>query len=526
MSADDALAAALVAAFAFTVWRTARELAWLTRGRGAAALLAAALILAGMSLVWRNMPVRGGYDNEHDFLLLSTRGPEDVPLWLNGKTGNKEASPQLLFWVFDRLGGSSLSGVLAGQKALWLVNAALAAAAFLRLGAGWPAALLAAACVALPFLALITAHGFSTTQGNLFFVLAAVSALAELHAAEGDQPPLSACAAFAAAGLLVLAGRYELFPPLFLGAALAPWRRWRWSRQDGAVGAAIAVVGLAAAAAWALKLLQLTRYNGPRSAPQAVGSIVSNLAHHLGTNFLTPLTGVPPWAAAAAAAALIAWGLALSWRRRAQPRQRWPLFLALWAVYAAAIYSPLALYPLHFARHHLYVGLPLALLAAWGGARWPAGRPAAAALSIGLLVFAAANVRCVYALRTELRTNDLEWQHLLDARARWPSGCVVVGAVGYSRWALLTKYFPTAASTDNPACQLMYRSPNYQVMTMPGPNPRADEHFLGAPVLVAKLRHRFYTVWHGQRDSGATLETEEAKLVSFGFYELSKAAPD
>lgn len=198
--------------------------------------------------------------------------------------------------------------------------------------------------------------------------------------------------------------------------------------------------------------------------------------------------------------------------------------LVLWLVYMAVFFACTGEYPLHFMRHQAYFFLPAALLFAFasGQAAGLAGRrrwfivPVCALF----LAYAALNYRQARALDGELRTNDLEWQVLLEAARGLPRGCAVVYPdFNDSRHALLGKYFRLAESGEALAgtCFVKYLSPLYQIAPADLPktaqnyNPWAPGYVQAReePLFGRVFPHRSYCTW---------AEPRAPRFIKTGFY--------
>jgi hypothetical protein len=515
------IATSIAASLALALWGLMRSVG--SRGRAARAA-AVAVAAAAWLAVNGAVPIRGGHDSGDDFRYLSSP-PAAASTWawsLNGK----ELAPQLLFLLAEAASSRKLEAILVLQKGLAILTVLVLFGLLRRLGHSVAASLLGAGGLLFSFFLLLTTASFSTVNGNLFFLLNALFALAPLFA-EGALPLEGFEVAQAGAGLLLLwTSRYELLPPLLAGTGLALWprlkkARWRAAAVGGRGALIAALAALSLIGAIGFELLQRTTYNGPIVDFRLPFFLPEHLSAHLGDNFWTPLTGLPPRIVTALALALLAGGIKLA-RDRQDWKGSWAGFISLWCVYSGIIYLPMDLYPLQFTRHHILVFVPFLLLSALiADELLPRMKKPLTVSLCALGLYAGLNRRHIRRLDLELRTNDLEWEFLLDARRHWPGKCEVSGAIGRWRRGVIAKYFPSTDALDGEGCRLIYRSPSYQVMSGPGiPAMRLAEAFLGAPVLETRITHRFYTVMHGKNHAGPS-EIEEPIPVSFGFYRLA-----
>lgn len=501
---------------------------WWRSGRRWTALAVALGVFALCCFITRGTVLRGGYADDHefgqmslDFFSLAPDAVKRVAEWPDKHMG---ALPMLS--LFDTLGGHSLAGVLAGQKALWLFCGLLLFGALRKTGFGLAAAAAGAAALCSSFLVLAATYSFSTVNAAIFYVCSAIYGLASLMKAEKPRDAPAALALFLTASALVWASRFEFLPALIWGFALALWnggasalaRAWR---RDGLGKAGLAALTAAFAAfvlGWLKVLVTLQPSNEQMSL--SVLEIPRNVAHHLGAQNLSPLTGAPPEAVVVLAAGALALSGVLAWRaRRRRPELLfWAAFLAGWILYFAVVYAPdsgAVMVPgdrLFNFRHDLYFFVPFAFLA---GLLVELTTPAPAALA-AIAVYAGLNVMQARALQADWRTNDKEWQFLYNARRDWPAGCRAVYPAWDHRGWLLHKYFPFQKFPDatGSGCYLLYRSPQETVFV--------DRRFDASPEELARLRgpawreetfaHRPYTNYPD--------ELKEPVPVTMGFYRL------
>ncbi len=528
-----AFCAALAASFLLTAWLLGSDLLEWARAAGPRRALAALAAAAALFLAWqaafRTVPLRGGYDNDHDFHYLGAApfGHSSLRECFSGK----EVSPLLFTALGDAVSGTSLVAVPARNALLVFLAALLLYAALRRGGLSSQAAAAGAGLLLFDFLAALNARTFSTTPANLFYFCAAIYAAA---AADAGRRGLAGLAAALGALFLLWAGRYELaaVPVFFLGASLARrgggLRRLSADARTRKTALLLAAGAAALCGAWYLKVIAVFPYNGPpRFGPLLAASnfVYQFWSRDLG--LVLPLPAAAAWALAAGAFTLVF--LRRSGRDGRSAAQAWAALLSV--LFFSAVFMPLDEYPLQFMRHQLYFLVPFAALAAlaWRAA-WAGRLPRAqwAVLAALGCVYLYANARAAVSFNGSLRTNDLEWRLLLRARSDWPAGCALDYGPRDSRYGVLRKYFPLLygdCSAAVPACVLKYVPASCQVFSGPesGRPEGCTSQWLpppaGTPAVPAEasFAHRFYTIFS---DS----ETRAPVPVRIGFYRADSPA--
>ena len=490
------------------------------------------LVFFALFLITAKVPLRGGYDNNHDF---DYAGMEffklsDIEIGIS----QKEYSPQLGLALVDEASGFSLPGISIANKMLWPVWTALIFCALLELEAGIYGAVFGAGLLALSFLAILNSYSFSTTAWNMFFIASAVLATARLLK---DAPVCAETVAwFFCSSFLVLMGRYEIWPVFLPPLAMVLFSQRKKLLSGWTLYLPLIEVWALFCGGWLVYLHKVNTYNGPRE-----WRALYNFTAQLGSQNLSRSLGLPPMAVIFIVGAFFALLVTLiilsaKTRRAIIIRTAW---LAVWLYYFSVIFMPLELYPLHFMRHNLYFYLPVCILAGLAVSALEllscsAKKVAFAFCGLLLLVYGIANVKTALALNGELRTNDLEWQFLLKTRKDWPSNCVAVYPYNDSRFDIISKYFPFAwpeAAASSDKCLLVYKSPVHnvvQVMFAEQDKPTDDFiKFLSPdysnPVRATTFTHRFYTIWHGGGKGNLNLETLEPVPVTIGFYKVDRS---
>lgn len=522
--------AGVLAAFFGNLYFIARYAAELYRRYGLVKISGAAAVFAGVFAVLftvaAHVPLRGGYDNDHDFGYAGTNffSLADV----GGNISQKEYAPQLGITLGDIASGYSLRAVpLLNNTLLWPVWALLVFCALLELDAGICGAVFGSGLLAFSFLSILNARTFATTGWNMFFAASALLSAARFR----GNFSFDGFIWFLCASFLVFCGRYELLPPLGLLAVLllygaraellASWERYSVSTA----------VWLLLCLVWLWLLYSNDHYNGPPML-----DTLNNFLEQLGAQNLSMCLGFGkrfPVFMTVFFFALLAIRGVLDGKSRFAVALQW-VWVAVWVYYFSAIFMPLQLYPLHFMRHNLYFYIPFCILAGLGVsairfAPQPARKALCAALGLLLAAYGVANAGAALGLNRELRTNDMEWHFLLDARKNWPPDCVAVYPYQDSRIGIIAKYFPFERPADalrSGKRMLVYKSPLHnvvKVMFAPQDVPFTDFSNLIAPdysipVLSTTFTHKFYTIWHGSPE----LETEAEVPLTIGFY---KALP-
>lgn len=477
------------------------------RARAAAFIILALLAGAALSA---SLSVRGGFPDDNDFQLLSSSAFS----WARGGAPlsslptYKELAPRLFLDLAASAGG--LSAVERLQPLLWAAGAFLAFAFLTLAGAQGAAACFGAGLLSLSFLALLAARSLGTTWANLVLILLSLAATARLAR---ESEPIRAARALAAALtalLLVLLARFEFAPPLAAALAAAAFSRRaplaRLKPRARALLAAWAALIAVLAVFWTSRLLG----SEPLAAPR-LSLALSNLSFQLGTQNLSRLLPLPASAWPALAALLAALAFRTS--------RLWTGVLVFWLAWFALIYKPTSPHLLYNARHHLYVFLPLALLAGLAAAPFLRGRRGPLAAALLVLAWGLLNARQARLLESEWRTNDKEWRLLLKTRREWPAGCSVVHPFADSRRGVLRRFFPFANDPRPGGCLYSYRSAYPQVFEA-GEEVRNDlldagrhPYLYDEPWLEEKLEHRFYT--------NAPDEKREPLEIRVGFHRLS-----
>ena len=459
-----------------------------------------ALIVAANALLFilaihltQGTSLRGGYDNGHDFEYLS----ENFIKWIHLNhiplsNGEKELSPLAMFSLMDCVSRFSLDGILLGQKILWFLSSLLVFAISRRAGLKHFSASLAAGLLFFNFLSILNTYAFSTTNANVFYLLSAVYALVSFLRTNHESRILPFLGWLFMASFLVLTARYEFFPVIAGGFILSlPFRgmnqiraSWRYHRHGKYAFLAMLTIFLSTCIWWGLRLIRTTHYNGPhKDNLLSLAQFMRNLSFQIGTQNMSAVFRLPNYIFPGITLALLLLSGFASLKTETDKKFRllWCCFVAIWILYFSAIFAPLSIYPLQFIRHHLYFFLPFVFLTglstdALGLLIMPHMKPAirGSIVLVCLLIYTTFNLRHVFALQSELRTNDLEWEFLHTIRRHWPGNCKVIGFS--DRSGILRKYFPpldvqdlSQLSTND--CLLFYRSPLDQIFPHAPKNP-------------------------------------------------------
>jgi len=470
-----------------------------------------------------DVPMRSGYDNDHSFDDLSFRF-HSPGAWGVVGSYKKELSTLAGVSFVDILSGQRLEGILAANRILWPVCAVLTGAVLLELGAGLAGATVGAGLFGLSFLSIINAHTFSTTNWNLFYILCCLLSVCRLLR---DSAGLSDWIWFFCASFLMLTSRFEFTPVIALILFIVAWRGLK-AGGGGKILPVLFAIWAGVCALWAFHLRGMASEN--LFMPH-YSEMFGNIAGQLGESNLSIVSGLSSdfwgWAGVSVMGVCAIVSMILAFRKS----REWlpPAWLLLWLAYFALIFRPLEVYPLHFVRHQLYFFLPFCLFSGWAAAhifrllkwRW---LPVAVS-AVFFLVYGEAGVRAARSYNSSLRTDDIEWQFLLNARRAWPGNCSII-TDSRKRELLLRKYFPYAGqeSTRADDCLLFYR-PVFSTIIVerddrfyaisPGNGLVMDVNY-STPWLEQKFRHRFYTTffgWYGQ-----AREVREPIPLTLGLY--------
>ncbi len=479
-----------------------------------AAFSAAALYLASA------LPVRSGYDNDHDFMCLGSRF---FNLNLSQLLSFKEISPLFTDAVSDLLTGRSLAGILWKNRLLLPAAAFLLYAGLRRFGLGKPAAGLACVFFGFNFLALLNANSFATTLANVFILFMSLFAAAEVYAAAevGIKELLWVFSSM----LLVLSARYEFLPAvaLIFAAVMARAAR-RGTLKFSAAGLSVSAAALLLLGVCAFYIKSVS----PSGQLNGAFEPFHNLAGNLWTRNLGVIAGGHRYAVlllVCSIAALATAGAVIG-RGKLAVKAAFTV-LALWAGYFSCIYKPMDLYPLHFMRHQLYFFAPFVFLLALAldaAGDIPLVLNSGKRLKYGLALLAALfyaylNAKAVLSFNGERRTNDIELEFLMKAQGGWSNDCAVVYPVLDARYNLLEKYFSLRRESGQATgCLLRYVSPAQAVfkeapadMFKYGPL-KAGESSAAWKALT--FTHAFYTARPG-------IENRSPFPLTIGFFTMT-----
>lgn len=516
----------MIFAWAGCLWLLGKSLlSCLERGKNVwmtvlffAAFSSAAVYLASA------IPVRSGYDNDHDFMCLGVKffDPNLTPL-----LSFKEISPLFTDAVSDTITGRSLAGVLKKNRFLLLASALVLYGTLRRFRLAKPAAGLACIFFGFNFLTLLNANSFATTMANVFILLVSIFAASEAYAAAkvGARELFWIFSSM----LLVLCARYEFLPVniLISGAVLARAVRRGTLKLSGAV------ITLSAASLLTLGLCAVYANSvAPSGQWSGTPDLFTNLTRNLWTGNLKVIAGGHNFAvliAVCSLALLAAAGEAFN-REKLSRNSAALVLLALWAGYFSCIYGLEGDYPLHFMRHQLYFLMPFVFLLALALDAIADSFRAfnlARKLKYGSAIIAAAlyvylNAKATFSFNNERRTNDIELEFLMRSQSEWKKDCRVFYPVKDSRRRLLEKYFPFGESGRQAGgCLLKYVSPAQIVFkSTPAAGPEYDSLKAGetsSAWKAATFSHAFYTVWPDR-------ETRAPVPVTIGFFPVSNDA--
>lgn len=373
---------------------------------------------------------RGGYDNNHDFLCLSYD-------FLTENKYNlfnfKEVAPLFTDTITNIISSYSLKAILVKNVILSVVSMSLF---YLGLKTVCKNSVISATITVLLFLnfnTALSAKSFATTQSNiLIFITSYLSIFNAFTKKTLSRNPITWVITTL---ILVTATRIEFVPVnLLLIATLIIYKvkakdfffLKRWNQYLIGIGIAFMIIfGL-----------QAIKDNPARLLNQN-SSLMTNINFHLSGNNLSVIRGYFPKYSVhtfnkidkldkinTSIFLLIAIPGILIFCFKHDDDQKVIFYLTtpiiIWCFYFAYIFFPQSNYPLHFTRHHLYFFIPFCLLQfiALNGYFNIFKNKTTLKILCCLFcgVYFALNVRAEIALNKQMRTNDIEWNFLLNSK--------------------------------------------------------------------------------------------------------------
>ena len=494
-----------------------------------------------------SQPVRGGYDNKHDFASISVRLDQNLALY-----SYKEVAPVLLKGVIDNISGNSLKAILYANRLLPVFSMLLLYAAFRRAGAGKAGSLAGIALIFFNFHTFLNSSSFSTTSSAF---LAFSLAIAAILSAYGKKKICESDIVWIfSATALVTMSRIEHIPALVLISAALAYSAIR--KKDpilknpnsllvsfvGIAGIAVCMFfqlsftpqkllhGISPVANFAMQMLAENMYillsSNPAGAFPALmeqsgaGSIYFELTQTHPFRLLSPsLFGIGGFLLLAFLSIPFICCIRQAIRREYSKTNTMILALGFVFVYFMTIYSWQDHYPLHFIRHRLFMMIPVAAIGAFSAShiynyctgRLRQSKTAMSAIIIALcLSYCGINLSVAGKLGNTLRSNDIEWDFLLKNQNTIRGNYQIATTVFNNRNPFMRLYFSNGNEAGKPL--LYYVSPeNYSFAEKPR-NLKPDP-FL-KPFITREFNHRFYTT--------DPLESHDNIRTGIGFYSLKE----
>ncbi len=454
--------------------------------------------------------IRGGYDNNHDFFILSCS---------MGFFPDKEIAPVFIKVLIDYLSGFNI-------KAILLANSFLPALSFLffyaflrRFGIRLPYSLFASAIVFFNYNNFLTAHSLSTTSLIIFALSVSLcsfaNALGRKHLEYGDLFWI-----FSSIYIVILS-RCEHVLALFALSVLLFFKCLK--RKDPVLKdykcIAVLSCGILLAILFFLHelsypVLNLFMYDNI-FASFNMQIVEDNLALLFYSN---PVAHFPyqrqvfSWPAFF----LISIIVPMSVMFFKVERENMAGFATITAIFACfcLIYCWHDEYPLHFMRHRMFVMIPFAAMCGFlmqgtvefaeKYCKFPVNNAVFVLMPVFALYYML-DVGLSHKLDTVLRTNDREWALIMDSWPRLQGKCAVHSARKSEKRPFFTYYLGKRHESE---CHLHYFSSDYLVFDNEKQEWDIPEGFF--PVKTAVFRHSFYTTMHD--------ENRNPVLVRPGFY--------
>ena len=479
-----------------------------------------AAILAFCAVCGNFVPsIRGGYDNNHDFAsLASTFDLSD------GMFVYKEIAPIFIKTIIDIASSRNLNVILAFNRILPLLSLLIFYAGLRKAGAGKTGSLAGTCLLFFNFQAMISASSFSTTSIAVFIFITAIASL--FNAISKEKIGTADIAWIFSSSILTAMTRIEHLPALAIIAAFLISSR---IRQKDPIFYKKANIILFFIGIYCLVLCMTFQFSfAPQELLQKSHPFFNFNMHFIKENFAIMFSDMPANAfpdhlyrlglgtfalAAFLLAALFPSGI--SWRKIPHI----PAAIALTLAYFMCIYHWQDHYPLHFARHRMFMMVPMTALAAFSIKtisqlvinRIPRQKIIAiTAVSLMLILYAAINVKTAYSLNGSLRNNDIEWQLLCNTQKKLKGKFNITTGINTKRNAFLLHYFGIPKKSSAPS--LYYISADMITFS------KKAKDFTGNEWTIPVITKTFYNSFH------TTIKEEShAKiLIRPGFYKIKK----
>jgi len=480
------------------------------------------LLLIAVTMLYANFtaPIRGGYDNNHDFDSISSQ------IWTPGMFSYKEASPIFLKHIADKISGNSLAAILTGNRLLPLFSMLIFYAGLRRSGAGKAGSLAGTVLLFLNFHTFLNASSLSTATSAAFIFITAIAALLDFYAK--DSISHYDIAYIFSASILTAMSRIEHVPALCILGAMAFYVKFMQKKSVFSDRRCIFAF-FAGILCLAICVLFQMNFNPQRLLIKS--SFIDNFnMHMMAENFdiifspesanafpqrLHPLS----WRTMLLALFLAA-GLNIQDRKT---KEFFPVPCATAAafVYFMAIYSWHDNFPLHFMRHRIFMLALMSMLGAYSikaiyetALHYMPGQKKSLAVLIFVLceAYSVLNVNTAKSLDSLMRTNDLEWALLLKAQPEIKGKYrIMTSDPSYQRDEFLKLYFSADMHSEKPL--LFYASPD--IYTFNRKNLQNDKWL--EPFRTYAYRHFFHTTFNE--------ESHKTIMVKPGFYKIKADSP-
>ena len=477
------------------------------------------LALIGIIMLYGNFtaPVRGGYDNNHDFQIMGNSISETKTLFLY-----KEVSPVFLKSSIDIASNYSLAALLTFNRALPLLSLFLFYAGLRSIGSGIISSLLASVFLFLNFHLFLNASSFSTTSANFFTIISSFTAFSACFAKQkiSDEDIIW----IFSATIITSMARIETVPALFIMGIglLYEKRKVKDPILNSFSGKFLSILGIICLMPCLYFQLFKLSYSTIGLASTYTPLKIISLFHMqmIEENLAILFSPVP----AEAFPKNIKIGIGIfifiaiiicifSYVKNKKNSDRIPaLAYLLTAIYFSLLYSWQDLYPLHFMRHRLFFMIPFAALIPFL-LRYINDIIFKIRISRQLKYFFSAffcisyfllNISTAKALDNELRSNDLEWALLLKEQKFIRENYLVTERILSAKQDMLNLYYRNASS--KPLKRIIYMPSDYITHT----KKRNWEVRYAVPFRTIKFKHAFHTTFQN--------ETHEKIIIQPGFY--------
>ena len=474
------------------------------------------LAIIGITMLYGNFtaPVRGGYDNNHDFHSLGNSISKTKTLF-----SFKEVSPIFLKSPIDIASNYSLAALLTFNRALPLLSLFLFYAGLRSIGSGIISSLLASVFLFLNFHLFLNASSFSTTSANFFTLISSFTAFSACFAKQkiSDEDIIWLFSAI----IITSMARIETVPALFIMGIGLLYEKGKvkvpilnsFSSKFLSILGTICLMPCLYFQLFRLSCnsIKLARINNP--------FIVFNM-QMIEENLAILFSPVPAEAFPKNSDIGIGTFIFIAiiiciffYVKDKRNSGRIPaLAYLLTAIYFSIIYYWQDLYPLHFIRHRILFMIPFAALIPFL-LRHINNIISKIKISRQLKYFFSAffcisyfllNISTAKALNNELRSNDLEWNLLLKEQKFIREKYLVTTRILSAKQDMLNLYYRNDSS--KPLKRIIYMPSDYITHT----KKRNWEVRYAVPFRTIKFKHAFHTTFPN--------ETHEKIIIQPGFY--------